>query len=215
MVEKTVQILKDNVRPLLPTLTEELNPPATQAQIDEVTSQLPFPLPDEVRQLYLIHNGEAKERGLFFGLPFIDVATALSEWKLFTEHASEDFSDIDADIVSVPAKQVKQTYINTHYFPISRDSGNYIVVDLDPDSEGTKGQIINYGRDEFTRYVIAPSLNDFLAFCIHQLEIGNYVVGEGYVLEEGNGKRLYLKEPNKYFLDALPQLDLPFRASNR
>lgn len=212
MIEKTLQTLKNNVRPLLPALVEELNPPATSVQIDEIAAQLPFDFPDELKQLYGVHNGEENERGLFFGLPFISLETALDEWQMLADLASEDFSDIDEDIISVPKGQIKKNYANVNYFPFSYDrGGNYIVVDLDPDREGTKGQIINIGSDEDTRYVIAPSLDDFLAFCVHQINIGNYVVKRP--IDE---EKLRLKEPdNQHFLDTLPQLDLPFRASNR
>ena len=212
MVEETLQILKDNVRPVLPELLDELSPPATPGQLDEVASQLPFAFPDELKQLYSVHNGEANERGLFFGLPFISLEAAFDEWQLLADLSTDDFSDIDRNIVSVPKKHIKKNYMNMHYFPISRDGGgNYLGVDLDPDEKGTKGQIINLGSDENTRYVIAPSLEDFLAFCIREIERDNYVV------EETMGETcLYLKEPDsKHFLDALPQLDLPFRASNR
>ena len=212
MIEKTLQMLKDKVRPILPELVDELNPSATPAQIDEIAAQLPFDFPDELRQLYSVHNGEANERGLFFGLPLSPLSLAFDSWQGVSKHASEDFSDIDKTIVSVPPKHTKKNYINAHYFPFSHDgAGNHIVIDLDPDQEGVKGQIINYGTDENTRYVIAPSLDDFLAFCIHQIEIGNYIVKEP--IDE---KVLYLKEPdNEHLFDTLSQLKLPFRASER
>lgn len=39
-------------------------------------------------------------------------------------------------------------------------------MDLDPDVKGTYGQIINFGRDEEDKFVIAPSLKDFLQLLI-------------------------------------------------
>ena len=212
MVKETLQILEDKVHPILPKLLNELNPPATSQQINEVASQLPFDFPDELEQLYSVYNGEANERGLFFGFPLISLETAFDEWQMLAGLASEDFSDVDEDIVSIPKGHIKKNYANVSYFPFSRDrGGNYIVVDLDPDEKGTKGQIVNVGSDEDTRYVIAPSLDDFLAFCIYQIDIGNYAIKD----DEGE-KYFNLKEPeNEHFLDTLPQLDLPFRASNR
>ena len=212
MVKETLQILEDMVHPILPKLLNELNPPATSQQINEVASQLPFDFPDELEQLYSVYNGEANERGLFFGFPLISLETAFDEWQMLAGLASEDFSDVDEDIVSIPKGHIKKNYANVSYFPFSRDrGGNYIVVDLDPDEKGTKGQIVNVGSDEDTRYVIAPSLDDFLAFCIYQIDIGNYAIKD----DEGE-KYFNLKEPeNEHFLDTLPQLDLPFRASNR
>ena len=211
MIEQTLQTLKDKIHLILPELVAELNPPATPTQIDEVASQLPFAFPDELRQLYGVHDGEANERGLFFGLPLVALTTALDDWQVWADLASEDFSDMDERIISVPKGHIKKIYASTHYFPFSNDGGgNNIAVDLDPNREGTKGQIINIGSDESTRYVIAPSLEDFLAFCIYQIDIGNYAIKD----DEGR-KYLNLKEPNnEHFLDTLSQLDLPFCASD-
>ena len=171
MTQDTFQTFLAKLSDLFPELVANLNPPVDEAQLERLDRDLPFTLPDDVRSLYRLHNGESERNGepsgIFFGLPWLSLEGALSDWQMWHGLADGDFSDIDQDIVSVPEGHIKKNYINTRYFPISRDGGgNNIVIDLDPGAEGVKGQVINYGRDEDTRYVIAPSLEDFLAFCI-------------------------------------------------
>ncbi len=212
MTEDTFQNLLTVLSNIAPERVDNLNPPLAEAELGSLTQHLPFALPDDLQTLYRRHNGEDDKKlsGMLFGLPWLSLEVALGEWKGWRELADDDFSGIDESIVSVPEGHIKKNYINTHYFPISHDSGgNNIGIDLDPGPKGTKGQIINYGSDENTRYVIAPSLNDFLAFCIYQLQSGNYSLKE----EDGETS-LLLKEPdNAHFLDTLSQLDLPFTAN--
>ena len=70
--------------------------------------------------------------------------------------------------------------------------------------------MINFGRDEENRYVIAPSITVFLKFVLTQLESLNFVV-----LEVEGTKTWQLKNPEAgTFLDALEDLRLPFGAAS-
>jgi hypothetical protein len=46
-------------------------------------------------------------------------------------------------------------------------------MDLDPDKNGTKGQIINFGRDEENMIVLSNSLHDFFNFLLVELQKEN------------------------------------------
>ncbi|MGG2082211.1 SMI1/KNR4 family protein [Lysinibacillus pakistanensis] len=51
-----------------------LNPPASEEEIQRVENEMAIKFPDEIRELYLIHNGEREDGpGLFFGLPFFTI----------------------------------------------------------------------------------------------------------------------------------------------
>ncbi|MFJ9499072.1 SMI1/KNR4 family protein [Brevibacillus centrosporus] len=53
---------------------------------------------------------------------------------------------------------------NRYWLPISKDwGGNHLGLDLDPDEQGRMGQVINFGRDEEVKYVVALSLR-FIRF---------------------------------------------------
>ncbi len=70
--------------------------------------------------------------------------------------------DNEIQFKSIPQNTIKRKYFNIKWIPIFFDySGNYIGIDLDPDTEGKKGQIIIFGRDEDIAYALANSLEDF------------------------------------------------------
>jgi len=72
---------------------------------------------------------------------------------------------------SVPEKAIKKVYANRKWIPLAHDlNGNYIGIDLDPDENGTIGQIINYGSDENRKYVITKNVKEFLALILEILE---------------------------------------------
>ncbi|MEO5975559.1 MAG: SMI1/KNR4 family protein [Chryseolinea sp.] len=78
----------------------------------------------------------------------------------------QDFSFIaDIPFTSFPEGAIKKKYFNPNWVPIIFDNlGNYIGIDLDPDENGTVGQIIVFGRDEEDMFVIADSFHRFLDF---------------------------------------------------
>ena len=84
--------------------------------------------------------------GLFFGLPFLSLDEVLNEWRVWKRIEEEEFLNFDAFLI--PAKCIKETYVNYKWIPISKDyGGNNIGIDVDPDEKGEMGQVINFGRD--------------------------------------------------------------------
>lgn len=75
------------------------------------------------------------------------------------------FYDFDntLSLTSTPKGAIKKKYFHTKWIPLLSDfGGNYIGIDLDPDTEGTKGQIIIFGRDEEDMMVLSNSWEEFL-----------------------------------------------------
>jgi len=208
MIGNTLTAVKTLLANEYPELNASLNPPATEADISRLETTTGLTLPDELKQLYRLHNGESGDAGLFFGLPFISIDEAIAEWKTW-ESLSGSTATMDSNVISVPANHIKEQYVNTHYLPISKDyGGNNIGIDLDPGPDGISGQVINFGRDEDTRFVIARSIGEFLEFILHHVKNNNFTF-------EINGdeepRSFLLKEPaNSHFLDTLKSLPLPF-----
>nr|WP_315595326.1 SMI1/KNR4 family protein [uncultured Cupriavidus sp.] len=50
--------------------------------------------------------------------------------------------------------------------PLTTDGGNHVGLDYDPDTNGTIGQVITFGRDEDTKRVIANSFEHFVSLLI-------------------------------------------------
>ena len=65
---------------------------------------------------------------------------------------------------SQPPKAIQKAYAHPSWIPLARDwGGNNIAVDLAPGPLGKWGQIILFGRDYDTKYVVARSWSHFLA----------------------------------------------------
>ncbi|MGB8190757.1 MAG: SMI1/KNR4 family protein, partial [Chitinophagaceae bacterium] len=79
-----------------------------------------------------------------------------------SEIKREDYGFNDYIGESMPPDTVKRIYFHYKWVPVFSDGGgNYIGVDLDPDSRGVKGQVIVYGRDVDQNYRVAENLSEF------------------------------------------------------
>ena len=126
----------------------------------------------------------------------------LAEWKNCFE-LSEDEELQQIESYSVPEASIKEQYINRYWIPIAHDhGGNYLGIDLDPDSKGIHGQVINFGRDETVKYVIAHNITDLLAFIVQTLKNGTYTIDEETFWSYG-----YKAET--HFFDELEHMALP------
>lgn len=97
---------------------------------------------------------------------------------------------------------VKPVYANRNWIPLTAGSDH---LDFDPGPNGTVGQVINFGRDEDEKDVIASSFGDFLQWYVKELESGNYRIEEWQ--GSGFGREFMIKTPgNQHFLDAVKEL---------
>ncbi|KAK2073717.1 hypothetical protein P8C59_007973 [Phyllachora maydis] len=79
----------------------------------------------------------------------------------------------------VPPQTIQKTYAHPAWIPLVRDwGGNNIAVDLAPGPKGHWGQVIIFGRDYDTKYVIARSWAHFLAQVADDLNSGKWFVDE-------------------------------------
>ncbi|SFF19824.1 Cell wall assembly regulator SMI1 [Paenibacillus algorifonticola] len=204
-MEEIKELLKEE----LPQLAASLNGPATEAEIAQVESRLGISLPDELRSLYLLHNGEeSMGPGLFMGLRFLPLEELAAEWQVWAD-LEADFGE-ESGHYSVPLGWIEERYINRGWLPISEDGGgNHLGVDMAPASSGVTGQIINFGRDEETKYVIALTLGELLKFIRDTVKEGQFSVerDEEWVFWT------YGREGNGHFLDAVRALPLPLGRS--
>ncbi|MEI5892201.1 SMI1/KNR4 family protein [Bacillus cereus] len=182
-----------------------LNAPATIEEIQYAESEMGISFPDELRNLYLAHNGEVKSGpGLFFGLPFLSLDEVLDEWRVWKSIEDDAFFNFDA--FSIPTECIKESYVNRNWIPISKDyGGNNIGIDVDPGEKGKVGQVINFGRDEEVKYVIANRISDLLLFILQKLKNKDFTIHQ----EEDYLYWSYGANDNIHFLDALFNIELP------
>lgn len=80
---------------------------------------------------------------------------------------------------SVPANAVLKAYAHPAWIPLVRDwGGNNLAVDLAPGPAGHWGQVILFGRDYDTKYVVARSWAHFLAKVADDLNSGKWWIDE-------------------------------------
>lgn len=97
---------------------------------------------------------------------------------------------------------VREMYANKKWIPFAYDwGGNFLGLDYDPDESGTCGQVINFGRDEDVKYVLAASFTEFIDWYVKQLESGNFRIEP----RENNERRSFnTKFPQtSHFLDSV------------
>jgi len=80
---------------------------------------------------------------------------------------------------SVPPGAIQRAYAHPAWIPLVRDwGGNNLAVDLAPGPKGVWGQIVLFGRDYDTKYVVARSWSSFLAIVADDLGSGRWFVEE-------------------------------------
>ncbi|KAK7749399.1 Cell wall assembly regulator [Diatrype stigma] len=80
---------------------------------------------------------------------------------------------------SVPPGAVQRAYAHPAWIPLVRDwGGNNLAIDLAPGPTGTWGQVILFGRDYDTKYVVAKSWAAFLAVFADDLNSGKWFIDE-------------------------------------
>lgn len=80
---------------------------------------------------------------------------------------------------SFPPNAVRRVYSHPAWIPLARDwGGNNLAVDLAPGPAGNWGQVILFGRDYDTKYVVARSWAAFLAIVADDMNSGRWYVDE-------------------------------------
>lgn len=155
-----------------------LNPPATENAIAAVEAEIGFRLPEDLRTLYLLADGQApvSEKTdpapgaivtpLFGEYDFVPLSRALDDYRAWDTVIDGWGDDDPNEFITLPEGDppVAREYWRRGWFPFAIDGGgNAYAVDLSPVAGGTLGQIILIGSDEEERRVLAPSLTAFVA----------------------------------------------------
>lgn len=158
----------------LPGLLGSLNSGASVAEVSALERTIQRPLPDDVRESLSIHNGQRRQirSGFLLGLDLLDAERIAEEWKLWAELTAYN-EDYREDMASFPEGAIELDYANPGWIPLTKDGGgNHLGVDLSPGSAGSLGQVINFGRDENRKSVLAMCWGEFLLSYAKFLESG-------------------------------------------
>lgn len=173
----------------------------SRAEINALEQTTGFNFPDSVKALYSVHNGEKEYFGLFFGLQWLSLDEIATQWLKNKEYHDEYFA---TDIISFEKDKIQEDYFLPGWVPIAYDhAGNYIGIDFSPGPKGKMGQIINFGRDERTLFVISNSFDELLELLIHHFECGNCKV-----IFDNDHPYVSWRE-NRHFFDDLKEIFAP------
>jgi cell wall assembly regulator SMI1 len=178
-----------------PEMLADLNPGCNQEQLINVEKEIGVQLPESVKNFYLIHDGQKSENyiGIFYDVAFLPLDRMIREWRTWSEiiddYGEEGMrTEFDEFQVSLMPDKVKAKYANKKWVPFAViwDS-RYLGLDFDPEVNGNAGQVINFGREEEQKSVIADSFEAFIDWYLNELERGNYLIG-------------YYEDGEKYFI---------------
>jgi cell wall assembly regulator SMI1 len=144
-----------------PTLSsDDLNPPATDADLTALQQELGVTLPADYLQVLQQHNGQrGLADGLFDGQEFLSTQTVFAQWQLWKGlHDAGRFKALH----SSPAAGVRNDWWNPRWIPFTHDGGgNHLCLDLDPAAGGTVGQVITMWHDSGERAVQGRSFGEW------------------------------------------------------
>ena len=175
----------------LPAALENLQPPASEEQLQELSTTLGRPLPDALRACLLIHDGEldgwmpsAFADGHWF-LPCTEIGrmweqlVSLAEEMGGTEDAYDFWrAQVEDGIIFVDGP-VKPRFGSRAWLPFSSLDGHVQrFIDFEPAPGGVEGQVIEVDPESCTYRVLAPSFVDFLEGHAAALERGAFEIGE-------------------------------------
>lgn len=168
---------REKVNQRFPEYCTYLNPPASEDEIRHLETILGYEIPEDIKTLYRINNGEtAGSFGIFYGLQFLPLSEVEQNWlcwKKIIEDGLEGFNDF---CTSNPEGVIQSVYAHEKWIPLMYDyGGNHIGIDLAPDINGCIEQIINFGRDEDDKYVLAPNLGELLKLLDTKFDEGVYI----------------------------------------
>jgi cell wall assembly regulator SMI1 len=175
-------VIHDWLKRECPPLLNNLNPPASDAGLTALEKAVGVVLPEDFKASYRIHDGSHGWPAPMIGepmLPLEDIARVWTEFKSFVK----DWEAMLPIQASFKKGAIKEDAINPKWIPfLGPDEDNYVGLDFDPGPTGTKGQVINFGADEFKydskRFVFAPSFGVFLNFVADLMSAGKVVVDQ-------------------------------------
>ena len=137
----------------------------TNRQILDIPDRIQEEIRPHVLKLYRLEEKDYKWDTMEFEV------FANGEKKI--KRSFDDNSEWLNEIILYPKRAIKRKFPFTKWVPIFSDGcGNFIGIDLDPDTKGVKGQVIKFGRDEEEFVVIANSWTNFLDFTLEVIEKG-------------------------------------------
>ena len=153
-----------------PNCLHILNEGASEKQISQLESLIGLKLPEEVRASLKRHDGQKSNViSVWGGLELLSCEGIAHNWQINKELLSEETGWEDGEV----EEGVKQQWWNPRWIPwLDNGRGDLTCIDMDPATEGSKGQIIDVGHDSGERPLLYPGFIDFMADFVEDLKSG-------------------------------------------
>jgi cell wall assembly regulator SMI1 len=188
--------------------------PASAAQIAEVEGVTGQILPDGVKDVWRLNNGQKQTmiattvNDAIVCIPtlsFLSTDLTIAIWREWDKLRRTDvkIDELQSCGSSPEAGVVQPLYTHPAWIPLWSDptSADFIGVDLAPGEKGQRGQIINFGRDEEEHRCYAPHFEGLLQILLEEVESGAWPASER---SGPNGtKRPWLGNPKEHLFNAL------------
>ncbi|MET7997995.1 SMI1/KNR4 family protein [Amycolatopsis sp. NPDC005232] len=151
----------------------------TEAEIAAAEERIGARLPEDLRALYRVADGDPEQVGLLGPYSCNDLDQVVSDYTegLPGSYGWEDsVSDTGVVFEPLPFGHVKRLSRNDWWVTFGSDRAmNFLFTDLDPAPSGRAGQVVEYGRDVHgpLRYV-APSVTAMLTEVVEALRENRY-----------------------------------------
>lgn len=167
----------------LPEFYQNLNPPCTKELLEQADTVLGFSLPDDLKQLYMLNNGEVgiDYENIFMGLHFMKLETILGLDREFgfqdvVWSNEKEFYSADTPFVC-PPNTIRKKLFSKYWIPfLKTGTGEWLGIDTNPDVKGRYGQLINFGWNANGRYVWVDSVADLIDFLYAKLSNSDYEI---------------------------------------
>jgi cell wall assembly regulator SMI1 len=180
-----------------PRAAAVLNPRAADAAIEELERLIGHQLPEAVKAGWRLHDGQDCDTVLgvasgFWWLPVADVVAQWTNWRELRQEEDEEFFEaVDLPQRSYPRKAIQRKYTSPGWIPLLGwpFNSDYIGLDFDPGPAGTPGQVINFGRDQEQKFVIADDYAMLLAWLVQEARAGRITcnVNDDEIFEHVDG----------------------------
>jgi cell wall assembly regulator SMI1 len=158
-----------------------LQKPVSAETISRAEARVGFQLPEELKSLYLLCNGNDPHKAATGIYPSVDdydemaygplaLEQALSEWEIQKELLEGgDFEGEEPE----SEDGVADVWWHVGWFPFgSNGGGDLYCVDTAPDEGGTIGQVISHSHETGERKILARSIGEYLSKLAEGLAAG-------------------------------------------
>jgi len=171
-------------------------PPADPDAIDNFTGKSNLIVPDGLRELLLIADGETRtSAGMIGNWRFMSIAEVQAAWGLLTQMANKGAF---AGLQTETPPYIRTSWWGTSWIPVvGNDAGDYFCLDTDPPELQRTGQVLLFLQESPERPLVAGSLRAWFDRIARDLNAGVYAFdteagfnGEAFLWSSLEGKHL-------------------------